>query len=82
MFDWGCARAGNPAGDVCRTYLLYLLHDRDLAARYLAEYCRAAGRPREEVLAWLPVVAGARLNENVTAGDVSLLHTLIAAARR
>lgn len=85
IVDWGCARAGHPAGDACRTYLLYLLyllHDRDLAARYLEEYCRAARRTRQDVLAWLPVVPGARLNENVTAGDVSLLHTLIAAARR
>jgi streptomycin 6-kinase len=65
IVDWADAHAGDPAADVCRTFVLIGSVLPEMAERYVADYCAATGVDRMAVHAWLPVVAGARLAEKV-----------------
>jgi aminoglycoside phosphotransferase (APT) family kinase protein len=67
VIDWLDAARGPPAADLCRTYVLASAYDAELAGAYVAAYLAASGLEREAVEAWLPVVAAARLVENVPA---------------
>jgi len=58
IIDWAEVACGAPAGDACRTYLDYYMGSKDIAGAYLTKYCAASGLSREEILAWLPVMAG------------------------
>lgn len=64
FIDWIDAAVGCADGDACRTYMLYLFHSPEMAEIYLKAYCAKAGKSREDILGWLPVVAAARLREN------------------
>jgi phosphotransferase family enzyme len=64
LIDWPDASRGDPAADVCRSYLLLRLHGRDIAEPYLDAYCRSADLLRGSILAWLPYVAAPRLAED------------------
>jgi aminoglycoside phosphotransferase (APT) family kinase protein len=65
VIDWPDACHGDPAADVCRSYLLLKLHAEELAEPYLDAYCRVNDLPRGQILDWLCYVAAARLAENV-----------------
>ena len=65
VIDWPDACCGDPAADVCRSYLLLKLHAEDIAEPYLDAYCSITNMPRENILGWLPYVAAARLAEDV-----------------
>src|SRR4029077_12732906 len=65
VIDWLDACCGNPAADVCRSYLLLKLHAEDIAEPYLDAYCNLTNMPRASILDWLPFVAAARLTEDV-----------------
>lgn len=65
IVDWLDASSGAPAADVCRSYVLMHPARPDLAASYVAAYVATGGATSEEIFAWLPVVAAARLAENV-----------------
>ena len=75
VIDWPDACRGDPAADVCRSYLLLRLHAEEIAEPYLETYCRIndapeSGRPfnkvtRQAILDWLPYVAAARLAQNL-----------------
>lgn len=57
--DWVEIACGCPSADACRSYLDYcMLPVKGIEELYLAKYCAASDRTREEILAWLPVVAG------------------------
>ena len=58
IIDWAEVSSGCAAADACRSYLDYHMGSHDLAEMYLERYCKVSGRTREEVLAWLPVMAG------------------------
>jgi aminoglycoside phosphotransferase len=59
IIDWAEVAVGDPAADACRSYLdILLIPDRDSADQYLMKYCAASGKTRDEILAWLPVMAG------------------------
>ncbi|ABD42068.1 aminoglycoside phosphotransferase [Methanospirillum hungatei JF-1] len=59
IIDWAEVAVGDPAADVARSYMDYLLIDKkDLSEMYLQKYCAATGIPRDKILAWLPVIAG------------------------
>ena len=73
IIDWLDATSGPAAADVGRTYLLVLHNVPALAEPYLAARLRAADFDREAVDAWLPVLAGARLAENVPEEAARLL---------
>jgi aminoglycoside phosphotransferase (APT) family kinase protein len=72
VIDWPNACHGDPAGDVCRSYLMLKLHADEVAEPYLDAYCRVAGVPRSAILDWLVYVAAARLAEEVP-GEQHLL---------
>ena len=65
VIDWVNATAGSPLADACRTYLIFKQFMTRSAGIYLRLFCKEAGVKPEDVLEWLPVVAAARLNENV-----------------
>jgi aminoglycoside phosphotransferase (APT) family kinase protein len=49
VIDWPDATCGDPAADVCRSYLLLKLHAEEIAGPYLDAYCRVSpgiGRAR------------------------------------
>lgn len=75
IIDWLDATQGPPEADACRTYLLALHHMPTLAEPYLDAYLAAAGGlPRKRIADWLPVIAAARLTENVGAEEERLLQ--------
>ncbi|WP_059173153.1 phosphotransferase family protein [Bacillus sp. FJAT-27445] len=65
IIDWVDASAGDLRADVYRTYLLYSQVSTELAEMYLHLYCEKSGLAKDEVLQWAPIVAAARLSENV-----------------
>jgi phosphotransferase family enzyme len=74
IIDWLDARRGDPAADVCRSYLLLKLHAGTIAAPYLDAYCGASGLAPQRVLAWLPFVAAAKLGEGIPGERDGLLE--------
>lgn len=74
VLDWMDACAGDPAADVCRTYVLLHHVSPIMAGDYVKIYAVMAGLHEPEVLAWLPVVAGARLAEGIALEEASLLR--------
>lgn len=65
VVDWLDATCGSPAADLCRSWLLMQTVSRELGEAYLAAYLGINPLPRDAVFAWLPVLAAARLAENV-----------------
>jgi aminoglycoside phosphotransferase (APT) family kinase protein len=65
VVDWLDATCGPPAADVCRSWLLMQTVSREVAEAYLDAYFAASPLPRTAVFAWLPVLAAARIAENV-----------------
>ena len=58
MFDWAEVACGVPEADACRSYLGCYISQVGAEEIYLKKYCAATGRKRDDILAWLPVVAG------------------------
>lgn len=73
IIDWLDASCGPPAADVARSYLLAGHSLPALGKLYLDAYLGASHLQRQAVLAWLPVLAGARLSENVPEEETRLL---------
>lgn len=79
VIDWGDTTRGSPLVDVARTSILMLglVYTRQIPdprlriaswifhASYLQNYFRLRPEGRDEYRRWLPVVAGARLSENI-----------------
>ncbi|HLR68973.1 MAG TPA: aminoglycoside phosphotransferase family protein [Virgibacillus sp.] len=77
IIDWVDASAGDIRADVYRTYLLYSRLSRELAEMYLRLYCQKSGLSRDEVFQWAPIIAGARLSENVSSENTERLMRII-----
>ncbi|ART75409.1 aminoglycoside phosphotransferase [Sutcliffiella horikoshii] len=77
IIDWVDASAGDPRTDVCRTYILYTQVSVEMAELYLKLYCEKSGRGRKEILEWAPIIAAARLSENVATEDSNRLMKYI-----
>jgi aminoglycoside phosphotransferase (APT) family kinase protein len=77
VLDWVDASSGDIRADVVRSYLLYAGFNQELAGQYLSLYCEKSGLEREEILHWGPVIAGARLSENVPGEDVERLLKIV-----
>lgn len=73
VIDWLDATSGPAVADVGRTYLLALHNLPELAEPYLRARLHGAEFGRPDIAAWLPVLAGARLAENVPAETDRLL---------
>jgi len=89
VIDWIDASKGNPLADVARTSVLALgvastlgfgmkLFIKLFHASYLKEYFRLSPNGRDEYQKWIPIVAGARISENIT----ELENWLIKEARK
>ncbi|NOH01079.1 MAG: phosphotransferase [Chloroflexi bacterium] len=79
VIDWIDASRGNPLADVARTSIILLgaaaslqvpnpllkVFVRTFHSAYLREYFRLEPGGYEEYRRWLPIVAGARLSENI-----------------
>jgi aminoglycoside phosphotransferase (APT) family kinase protein len=76
VIDWPNACCGDPAADVCRSYLILKLHAVEVAEPYLDAYCQVACVERQTVLDWLPYIAAARLAEDVPDELHSLLELI------
>lgn len=76
VIDWADATCGSAPADACRSYLLYLLHGKEAAEAYLQFYCEQSRVSRDDILKWLPILAGARLCEAGRGDDVELLLRL------
>ncbi|MBB3308853.1 Ser/Thr protein kinase RdoA (MazF antagonist) [Rhizobium sp. BK196] len=74
IVDWLDACSGNPAADVCRTYLLMRRVLPAIAEAYVVTYAKTAGLTPDEIFDWLPVIAAARLAEGVPEETEDLLH--------
>lgn len=77
VIDWIDASKGNPIADVARASVLALgsastlkfgmkLFIKLFHAVYLKEYFRLNLNGKEEYQRWIPIVAGARISENIT----------------
>lgn len=66
IIDWVDSSAGDLRADVYRTYLLYEQFSVELADIYLRLYCQKSGLSKEDIFQWAPIIAGARLSENVS----------------
>ena len=77
IIDWVDATAGNPVADACRTYLIFKQYMSRSSGLYLSMFCKTANVKKEDVLMWLPVIAAARLNENMEDKMRAALMTLI-----
>jgi len=82
IIDWLDARRGDPAADVCRSYVLLKLHADEIAIAYLDAYCRLSNTDRDAVLRWLPYVSAAKLAEGVPDESDGLLKIFYASATR
>ena len=83
IIDWIDASRGNPLADVARTSVILLgaaettqipnqfskMFIKIFHAVYLQEYFRLRPGGEDEYRRWLPIVAGARLSENITELD-------------
>lgn len=73
VIDWLDASSGEPAADVCRSYVLIAHASETLARTYVETYAKLTGLDPGEVWRWRAVVAGARLAEGVADEEASLL---------
>lgn len=76
IIDWIDATSGNPEADVCRTYLLYNFYFKEYADMYLCQYCKRTSKRKEEIIKWLPVIAGVRLSEGNQSEKSKLLELI------
>jgi hypothetical protein len=81
IIDWPDACRGDPAADVCRSYLLLMLHASELATPYLDAYCRLAGISHQRIFDWLSYVAAAKLAEKVP-GETGGLCRILGLGRK
>ncbi len=65
IIDWVDATSGNPLADACRSYLILKQHMSRSAGIYLKAFCKESNLKQEDVLAWQPIIAAARLIEGM-----------------
>ncbi len=77
VIDWVDSSAGDIRADIYRTYLLYSQISMDLAQMYLRIYCEKSGLLQEEIFKWAPIIAAARLSENVATEKTERLLKIV-----
>jgi aminoglycoside phosphotransferase (APT) family kinase protein len=77
IIDWIDSSSGDIRADVYRTYLLYSQVSSKIAELYLRLYCQKSGLSKEEILEWAPIIAGARLSENVSSENNERLIEIV-----
>lgn len=82
MIDWVDASVGDIHADVYRSYLLYSQYAEELAEKFLFYYCKASGLSRQDIFKWAPIIAAARLSEEVALEDKERLLSIIYERKR
>ncbi|MFJ5714491.1 aminoglycoside phosphotransferase family protein [Neobacillus sp. NPDC093127] len=77
IIDWVDASAGDIRADIYRTYLLYSHVSMELADLYLRLYCAKSDLSKDEIFQWAPIIAGARLSENVSSENSERLLEIV-----
>lgn len=77
IIDWVDASVGDIRADICRTHLLYSERSTELAELYLRLYCERGGMHKDDILQWLPILAGARLAENISTESTERLLEIV-----
>lgn len=77
VIDWMDASIGDIRADVYRTYLLYLQSSPELADIYLRIYCGKSGISKTEIFQWAPIIAGARLSEDISSENPDQLIKIV-----
>lgn len=77
IIDWVDASAGDFRADICRTYLLLSKHSSELAEVYLQLYCDNTNRSKSDIFQWMPISAGAMLEERVTSEETKRLMDMV-----
>ncbi len=77
IIDWVDSSCGNIAADVYRSYLLYLQFSVDLAELYLRLYCEKTSLSKDKIFLWAPILACARLSENVSVDKAKQLLEIV-----
>jgi aminoglycoside phosphotransferase (APT) family kinase protein len=73
IIDWPNVSCGDPAADVCRSYVLIRSVAPEIAIAYVDAYAAGGSLNRERILTWLPYIAAARLAEEVPDEEDDLL---------
>lgn len=91
VIDWMTARRGSPWADVARTSMILSIGVKSAGKQvrpliqmaillyhraYLRRYCSLIPDPNNELKRWSPVIAAARLNENITPEREVLLQVI------
>jgi len=76
VIDWTHASLGDPALDVCQSWLLMGRSDEAVASAYVDTYAKESGRDSGDILRWRSIVAAARLADNVP-GEVNRLIAIV-----
>lgn len=77
IIDWVDSTAGDVRADVYRTYLLYSQFSEEVADLYLHLYCEKSDIENSDIFEWAPIIAGARLSENVSTEDSKRLLEIV-----
>jgi len=77
IIDWVDSIAGDTIADAYRTYLLYSQYSMELSDLYLRLYCEKSGLSHESIFAWEPIIAGARLSENINPAEANRLLEIV-----
>ncbi|RLL48322.1 aminoglycoside phosphotransferase family protein [Oceanobacillus piezotolerans] len=77
IIDWVDSSAGDIRADIYRTYLLYSQFSEELAELYLRLYLEKSGLSKKEIFEWAPIMAAARLSENVSTENSERLMEII-----
>jgi aminoglycoside phosphotransferase (APT) family kinase protein len=77
IIDWVDSSAGDVKADACRSYLLYSQFAKELADLYLRLYAEKSGLSQEDIFAWKPILAGARLSENIASKEANQLIEIV-----
>lgn len=77
VLDWIDSSAGDIRADIYRTYLLCSQFSLELADMYLQLYCEKSGFLISDVFQWAPIIAGARLSENISSENSERLIEII-----
>jgi len=73
IVDWLDATRGAPVADACRSYLLMRGAEPTWASAYLDAYATESGLSPNDILGWLPILAAARLAEDVPSETEALM---------
>ncbi|TMU87248.1 aminoglycoside phosphotransferase family protein [Bacillus sp. BHET2] len=77
ILDWVDSSVGDYRADIYRSYLLYSHYSIELAEMYLQLYCERSELSKEDIFQWAPIIAAARLSENVSSDDSERLMNII-----